>query len=101
MGATVDMNELLRTAAALIGILTALMGGMLWLMRSTIRAEVQPILLRVDSLHHEHVETRRRVETLEGRVDRLRDDKLDRGEADARIELALSRVRSAQTRATD
>ena len=97
----VDMGELLRTAAALIGILTALMGGMLWLMRSTIRAEVQPILLRVDSLHHEHVETRRRVETLEGRVDRLRDDKLDRGEADARIELALSRVRSAQTRATD
>ena len=97
----VDMNELLRTAAALIGILTALMGGMLWLMRSTIRAEVQPILLRVDSLHHEHVETRRRVETLEGRVDRLRDDKLDRGEADARIELALSRVRTPAPRATD
>lgn len=90
----VDMGELLRTAAALIGILTALMGGMLWLMRSTIRAEVQPLVLRVDSLHHEHVETRRRVETLEGRVDRLRDDKLDRGEADARIELALSRVRT-------
>lgn len=99
--ATVDMNELLRTAAALIGILTALMGGMLWLMRSTIRAEVQPILLRVDSLHHEHVETRRRVETLEGRVDRIRDDKLDRGEADARIELALSRVRTGHPRATE
>lgn len=91
----VDMGELLRTAAALIGILTALMGGMLWLMRSTIRAEVQPLLLRVDTLHHEHVETRRRVETLEGRVDRLRDDKLDRGEADARIELALARVRAS------
>ena len=97
----VDMNELLRTAAALIGILTALMGGMLWLMRSTIRAEVQPLVLRVDSLHHEHVETRRRVETLEGRVDRLRDDKLDRGEADARIELALSRVRTPPSRTTD
>ena len=91
----VDMGELLRTAAALIGILTALMGGMLWLMRSTIRAEVQPLLLRVDTLHHDHVETRRRVETLEGRVDRLRDDKLDRGEADARIELALARVRAS------
>lgn len=91
----VDMGELLRTAAALIGILTALMGGMLWLMRSTIRAEVQPLLLRVDTLHHEHVETRRRVETLEVRVDRLRDDKLDRGEADARIELALARVRAS------
>lgn len=97
----VDMGELLRTAAALIGILTALMGGMLWLMRSTIRAEVQPLLLRVDSLHHEHVETRRRVETLEGRVDRLRDDKLDRGEADARIELALSRVRTGHPRDTE
>lgn len=97
----VDMGELLRTAAALIGILTALMGGMLWLMRSTIRAEVQPLLLRVDTLHHEHVETRRRVETLEGRVDRLRDDKLDRGEADARIELALSRARAQAPRATE
>jgi len=97
----VDMGELLRTAAALIGILTALMGGMLWLMRSTIRAEVQPLILRVDGLHHDHIETRRRVETLEGRVDRLRDDKLDRGEADARIELALSRVRTPTTRATD
>lgn len=96
----VDMGELLRTAAALIGILTALMGGMLWLMRSTIRAEVQPLVLRVDSLHHEHTETRRRVETLEGRVDRLRDDKLDRGEADARIELALSRVRTGPPTAT-
>jgi len=97
----VDMGELLRTAAALIGILTALMGGMLWLMRSTIRAEVQPLVLRVDSLHHEHTETRRRVETLEGRVDRLKDDKLERGEADARIELALARVRNAPTRTTD
>lgn len=97
----VDTGELLRTAAALIGVLTALMGGMMWLMRSTIRAEVQPLVLRVDGLHHEHTETKRKVETLEGRVDRLRDDKLDRGEADARIELALSRaVRTGDQRAT-
>ncbi len=96
----VDMGELLRTAAAMIGILTALMGGMLWLMRSTIRAEVQPLVVRIDSLHHEHGETRRRVETLEGRVDRIRDDKMDRGEAEARIEVALARVRNAEPRAT-
>lgn len=91
----VDSGEVLRTAAALIGILTALMGGMLWLMRATIRGEVQPLVQRVDALYHQGEETRRRVETLEGRVDRLRDDKIDRGEVDSRIELGLARVRNA------
>jgi len=97
----VDMGELLRTVAALIGILVALMGGMLWLMRATIRAEIQPSIQRIDGLHHDHVETRRRVEHLEVKVDRLHDDKLDRGEADARIELALSRVRTPSARTAD
>ena len=90
----VDGGEVLRTAAALIGILTALMGGMLWLMRATIRGEVQPLVQRVDALYHQGEETRRRVETLEGRFDRLRDDKIDRGEVDSRIELGLSRIRT-------
>ncbi len=98
----VDMNELLRTVAALIGILVALMGGMLWLMRATIRAELQPSIQRIDLLHHDHMETRRRVEHLEGEVVRLKDDKLERGEADVRIELALSRaVRSGNPRPTE
>ena len=91
----VDAGELLRTAAALIGILTALMGGMLWLMRATIRGEVQPLVQRVDALYHDGAETKRRVDALEGRVDRLRDDKIDRGEVDSRIELGLARIRTA------
>ena len=91
----VDSGDVLRTAAALIGILTALMGGMLWLMRATIRAEIQPLVQRVDALYHQGDETRRRVDALEVRVERLKDDKIDRGEVDARIELGLSRVRSA------
>ena len=97
----VDMGELLRTCAALVGILAAFMAGWMWVMRSTIRAEVQPMIQRLDGLHHDHTETRRRVESLETKVERLHDDKLDRGEADARIDLALARVRTPAARATD
>lgn len=97
----VDMGELLRTCGALVGILAAFMAGWMWIMRSMIRAEVQPSLQRLDVLHHDHVETRRRVESLETKVERLHDDKLDRGEADARIELALSRVRTGPPNATN
>lgn len=97
----VDMGELLRTCAALVGILAAFMAGWMWVMRSTIRAEVQPLIQRLDGLHHDHAETRRRVENLETDVKRLHDDKLDRGEADARIELALARVRTPAQRATE
>jgi len=96
----VDMGELLRTCAALVGILAAFMAGWMWVMRSTIRAEVQPLIQRLDGLHHDHTETRRRVESLETKVERLHDDKLDRGEADARIELALARVRTGAPTAT-
>lgn len=96
----VDSGEILRTAAALIGILTALMGGMLWLMRATIRGEVQPLVQRADALYHQVEETRRRVENLETRVDRLREDKIDRTEVDSRIELGLRRVRTTQLDST-
>ena len=59
------------------------------------------MLQAIDAVNHAHAETRRRVETLRGRVDRLlRDDKLDRGEADAH-RTPLSRVRTGHPRATE
>jgi len=97
----VDIGELVRTLGALVGIMVALMGGFVWLVDSMLGRRLTPMLQAIDSVNHAHVETRRRVETLEGRVDRLRDDKLDRGEADARIELALSRARAQAPRATE
>lgn len=96
----VDMGELLRTCAALVGILAAFMAGWMWVMRSTIRAEVQPLIQRLDGLHHDHTETRRRVENLETDVKRLHDDKIGHGEVDARIELGLSRIRTGAPPAT-
>lgn len=97
----VDIGELVRTLGALVGILVALMGGFVWLVDSMLGRRLSPMLLAIDAVSHAHAETRRKVETLEGRVDRLRDDKLDRGEADARIELALSRVRTGHPHATE
>lgn len=97
----VDMGEMLRTCGALISILAAYMAGWMWVMRSMIRAEVQPLIQRLDMLHHDHAETRRRVETLEGKVARIQDDKIDHGEVDLRIDLALSRVRSGHQHATE
>ena len=97
----VEIGELVRTRGALVGIIVALMGGFVWLVDSMLGRRLSPMLQAIDAVNHAHAETRRRVETLEGRVDRLRDDKLDRGEADARIELALSRVRTGHPHATE
>jgi HAMP domain-containing protein len=97
----VDAAEILKTVAALMATFGAVVGALIWLMRATIRAEVQPMLVSLDGLHHEHAETRRRVEHLEGRVERLKDDKADRGEVDARIELGLSRVRRTGSAGTE
>lgn len=98
---TVDIGELVRTLGALVGIIVALMGGFVWLVDSMLGRRLSPMLQAIDAVNHAHAETRRRVETLEGRVDQLRDDKIDHGEVDLRIDLALSRVRSAPPRATD
>lgn len=97
----VDVAELLKTVAALMATFGAVVGALIWLMRATIRAEVQPMLTSLDGLHHEHAETRRRVEHLEVRVERLKDDKADRGEVDARIELGLARVRKTGAPGTE
>lgn len=98
---TPELGEVLRTVSALMAVFAGLIGGMLWLMRATIRAEVQPMVQRIDELYHAHLDTRRRVEHLETRVERLKDDKIDRGEVDARIELGLARVRTPAPRATE
>ena len=97
----VDIGELVRTLGALVGILVALMGGFVWLVDSMLGRRLSPMLQASDAVNHAHPETRRRAETLEGRGDRARDAKRDRGEADARIELALSRVRTPAQRATE
>ena len=96
----VDVGELVRTVSALFGTLAVLMTAFVWLVDSMLGKRLAPVLQAVEALNHAHAETRRRVEHLETRVERLKDDKLDRGEADARIELALSRVRTGDQHAT-
>ena len=97
----VDVGELVRTVSALFGTLAVLMAAFVWLVDSMLGKRLAPVIQAVDALNHAHTETRRRVEHLEARVERMNDDKIDHGEVDLRIDLALSRVRTGSPRPTE